>query len=214
MTDDRAIRPDILETQDGERLEAAWSGSPDADAVAVLTHPHPRFGGDMHNAVPAGLARALPDHGIATLRFNFRGTGGSTGSHGGGDAEIGDVRAAVDAAVRSRPGVDVVAIGYSFGADVLLALDDPRLRAVVAIAPPLSTLSAKQFAEARGSVPTLVLAAQHDQFRAADEAEAMVAEWPQTTFFALAGADHHLAGMADRVHDRVLGFLRPILRTG
>lgn len=214
MTDDRATRPDVLETQDGERLEAAWSGPADADAVAVLTHPHPRFGGDMHNPIPATLARSLPEHGIASLRFNFRGTGSSSGSHGGGDAEIRDVLAAVDAAAASRPGTAVVAIGYSFGADVLLAVDDPRLQAVVAVAPPLSTLAMEQFARARGSVPTLVLAAQHDQFRPADEAEALVADWPQTSFLAIAGSDHYLAGMTERVRDHVLGFLRPILHAG
>ena len=214
MTDDRARRPDVLETDDGERLEAVWSGPPDAAAVAVLTHPHPRFGGDMHDHVPASLAGSLPEHGIATVRFNFRGTGASTGSHGGGAAEVADVGAAIDAALQSAPDVDVVAIGYSFGADVLLAVDDPRLRAVVAIAPPLSTLAMKQFEQPRGTVPTLVLAGQHDQFRAADDVAALVGTWPSTSFIALPGTDHFLAGMTDRVRDHVLGFLRPILRLG
>ena len=211
MTDDRTHRPDRLETDDGERLEAAWSGPSDPVAVAVLTHPHPRFGGDMDNIVPASLARSLPEHDIATIRFNFRGTGGSSGTFGGGSDEVADVRAAIDAAARAHPGVPVVGVGYSFGADVLLATEDPRLRAVVAVAPPLAVMTAAELGRARGSAPTLVLAAQHDQFRDADEAEQMVRDWPDTRFHVLAGADHFMAGQTDEIVDRTMGFLRPIL---
>ena len=211
MTDDRAERPEVLETEDGERLEARWSGPDDATAVAVLTHPHPRFGGDMHNLVPATLARTLPDHGVATLRVGFRGTGRSTGTHSGGDAEVLDVRAAVACAARSTADVTVVGVGYSFGADVLLALDDPALRAVVAVAPPLSVLSSEQFAGARGRTSTLVLTPQHDQFRSPDEARAVVEAWPNSSFRSIAGADHFLAGQMEQVVSEVVDFLRPIL---
>jgi alpha/beta superfamily hydrolase len=211
MTDDRAARPAVLETEDGERLEAAWSGPIDATAVAVLTHPHPRFGGDMHNLVPASLARSLPEHGIATLRFGFRGTGRSTGTHSGGDAEVLDVRAAVASAAGLADDITVVGVGYSFGADVLLALDDPALRAVVAVAPPLSALSNEQFARARGRASTLVLAPQHDQFRSPDDTRTVVDQWPNTSFRTISGADHFLAGQMGNVTDEVVDFLRPIL---
>ena len=213
MTDDRTPRPDWLETDDGERLEAAWSGPAEPDAVAVLTHPHPRFGGDMDNIVPASLARSLPGHDVATVRFNFRGTGQSSGSHGGGTEEVGDVRAAIDAADRAHPGVPIVGVGYSFGADVLLAVDDPRLRAVVAVAPPLAVMTPEELGRARSSAPTLVLVAQHDQFRDADESEALVGDWPGTSFHVLAGADHFMAGKTDEIADRTMGFLRPIIAT-
>lgn len=211
MTGDRPHRPERLSTSDGVELSAVWSGPDDPAATAVLTHPHPLYGGDMHNIVPASLARTLPDHGIATLRFDFRGTGSSSGSHGGGTAEVADVRAAVAAARQAHPGVPVVGIGYSFGADVLLAVDDPLLAAVVAVAPPLAVLSVDQLRAARGSAPTLVLAAQHDQFRDPEEAQAIVSDWPDTTFHVLAGADHFMAGMTDEIARRTLGFLRPLI---
>ena len=212
MTDDPADRTEWLETDDGERLEAAWSGPAEPEAVAVLTHPHPRFGGDMDNIVPATLARRLPDHGIATLRFNFRGTGRSSGTHGGGSDEVADVRAAVDAAYQAHPGVPLVGVGYSFGADVLLASDVARrLAGVVAVAPPLAVVTAAELGRNRGGTPTLVLVAQHDQFRDAAEAEALVADWPDTTVHVLAGADHFMAGQTDEIVDRTVGFLRPLL---
>ena len=211
MTGDRPHRPERLQTSDGVDLSAAWSGPGDPVAVAVLTHPHPLYGGDMHNIVPASLARTLPDHGIATLRFDFRGAGSSSGTHGGGTEEVADVRAAVAAAAEAHPGIPVVGIGYSFGADVLLAVDDPRLAAVVAVAPPLAVLSTDELRAARGTAPTLVLAAQHDQFRDAEDAEAMISDWPDTRFHVLAGADHFMAGMTDQIAERALGFLRPLI---
>ena len=211
MTDDPVRLPEWLETADGERLEARWSTADDPRAVAVLTHPHPRFGGDMDNIVPASLARSLPPEGISTVRFNFRGTGRSSGAHGAGRDEVLDVRAAVDAAERARPGAPVVGIGYSFGADVLLATDDPGLAAVVAVAPPLAVLDAAELAGPRGGAPTLVLSAEHDQFRPAEDAEALVADWPDTTFDVLAGADHFLAGQTSIIAARVVAFLDPVL---
>lgn len=211
MTDDRPPRPERLKTSDGVDLSAAWSGPEDPVAVAVLTHPHPLYGGDMHNIVPASLARALPEHGIATLRFDFRGAGSSAGSHGGGTDEVADVRAALAAAARAHPGVPVVGIGYSFGADVLLAVDDPLLVGVIAVAPPLAVLSVDELRAARGSAPTLVLAAQHDQFRDAEEAGEIVSDWPDTSFHVLAGADHFMAGMTDEIAQRSVAFLRPRL---
>lgn len=213
MTDDptsAVARPPTIGTEDGERLEVAWSGPADPDLVVVLTHPHPQYGGDMHNLVPATLARVLPEQGHATVRVNFRGTGSSTGTHGGGEAEISDVRAAVDAAAETHPTATVAAVGYSFGADVLLAVDDPRLAAVVAVAPPLAVLDIARLRNPRGACPTLVLAAEHDQFRPFADARTAVAEWPATDVEPIDGTDHFLAGASNRVADAVVTFLADI----
>lgn len=207
MVNDPGSRHDTLTTDDGCVLETAWSGPTDASRIAVLTHPHPRFGGDMDNVVPATLARVLPEHGIATLRFNFRGAGHSTGTHGDGEAEVADVVAAIDAAAIAHPDASVVAVGYSFGADVLLAVDDSRLAAIVAVAPPLAVLALARLRGPRGNAPTLLLSAEHDQFRSADDARAVSGDWPATVHQSIAGTDHFLAGAVDRVADAVVTFL-------
>ena len=212
MTDDLADAPVTVSTADGVGLEATWSGRPDAEMVAVLTHPHPRFGGDMHNVVPATLARTLPGHGVATLRFNFRGTGRSSGRHGDGEAEIGDVRAAVDLAAATFADRAVAAVGYSFGADVLLALDHPVLVGVIAVAPPLAVLPEPTLAAPRGNAPTLLLSPTHDQFRAYDDAVAIAGGWPDTSVQQLPGTDHFLAGAMGRVEDLVAEFLAGLVR--
>ena len=56
----------------------------------VITHPHPLYGGDMHNNVVNAVARVYRQNGYSSLRFNFRGVGSSQGSHGNGIGEQAD----------------------------------------------------------------------------------------------------------------------------
>ena len=67
-----------------------------ARAAAVVCHPHPLFGGTMHNKVVHVAAEAIVGCGVPVLRFNFRGVGGSGGSHDGGRGEQDDLRAVLD----------------------------------------------------------------------------------------------------------------------
>lgn len=194
---------DGITTSDGLRLEAELTAVDSPTAVAVVTHPHPLHGGEMHNPVPAGIARGLAEAGVAVLRFNFRGTGASEGHHGEGDAERTDVVAAIDAAAASAPGVPVVGVGYSFGADVLLATEDDRLAVVIAVAPPLRVLPDEALRAPRGRCPTVILSPEHDQFCDAHRAAAVTQGWPATTVEAVGGADHFLAGRLDRVVRRI-----------
>ena len=84
-----------LVAPDGVSLEARVALAPGAPVGLVVCHPHPLYGGDMDNPVVVRVADIGGELGLATLRFNFRGVGGSTGSHGGGEAEEADVEAAL-----------------------------------------------------------------------------------------------------------------------
>jgi alpha/beta superfamily hydrolase len=111
-----------LETVDGVKLEMRYgedlNDREGACGVAVICHPHPLHGGDMHNAVVKSLSRAARDEGYVPLLFNFRGTGRSEGSHTGGLREVDDVEAAMSKARElSNDGI-VILLGYSFGAGV------------------------------------------------------------------------------------------------
>ena len=83
--------------------------------VAVIAHPHPLFGGTMDNKVVQTLARACVLSGWRAVRFNFRGVGGSSGTHDAGKGELQDLLAVVAAHATSGP---LVLAGFSFGAFV------------------------------------------------------------------------------------------------
>ncbi len=207
MTDGTAD-PTSVTTADGVEIELAWSRADTPTAGAVVTHPHPLMGGDMHNPVPAGVARALAAAGVTAVRLSFRGAGASGGSHDGGDGERADVVAALDALGAALPGLALVGVGYSFGADVLLATDDDRLAGVVAVAPPLRVLPVDLLrAPRRDDHPTLVLSPAHDQFCDPDQAATVTEGWPSTTVEAIDGCDHFLTGGVQRVADRVVAFI-------
>src|SRR6202045_2691418 len=79
------------------RLEALLNaGAEDAAYAAVVCHPHPLYGGTLHNKVVFHTMKALNGFGFPVLRFNFRGTGLSQGEHGHGIGELDDVRTALD----------------------------------------------------------------------------------------------------------------------
>jgi len=121
-----------------------WTSTSGQDLGVVLCHPHPLRGGDMYSNVLCAVAEALWQHDVTTLRFNFRGTGGSQGTHGGGDTEGDDVVAAVDYLLRCQAVSTLAVVGYSFGAAVglLAGAADPRVTTLVAVAPPVGRLEA------------------------------------------------------------------------
>lgn len=83
--------------------------------TAVIAHPHPLFGGTLHNKVVQTLARACVQAGWRTVRFNFRGVGGSAGEHAQGVGEVDDLLAVIKAEAANGP---LVLAGFSFGAMV------------------------------------------------------------------------------------------------
>lgn len=119
----------------------------------------------MDNPVVIRLAEVAETLGIATLRFNFRGVGASTGQHGGGEAEVDDVMAARAAMAERLPGDAAIGLaGYSFGAAVAarVAAAASHLPALALVAPPLG-MYALDFL-VRAPDPTLLVAGTKDQY--------------------------------------------------
>jgi alpha/beta superfamily hydrolase len=198
----------FIDTVDSVALEAEIDVPNDRWAAAVLAHPHPSFGGDMHSAVTGWLFDALPKQGIATVRFNFRGVGGSGGEHDEGRAERLDVAAALELVAMFGEG-PVVLAGYSFGADVSLCVVHPSVAGWYAIAPPLRTASGEMVA-ARDRRPKQLAVAQHDQFTPTDAARAQTAGWTNTQVDEIPGTDHFLAGGMAVVADGLVEFARSL----
>jgi alpha/beta superfamily hydrolase len=200
----------VLTTADGVRLEAGTSVPPDPWAAAILAHPHPLHGGSMRTGVPAALFERLPAQGVACLRFNFRGVEGSDGTHGQGVDERLDVAAAAVALAGLAPGVPLVAAGWSFGADVSLAVGDDAIDGWCAIAPPLATVPVEEMVAAAEARPKRLLVPEHDQLRPPAAARTTTAAWVRTEVVEIQGADHFLAGRLGVVADEVVAFLRTL----
>ncbi len=195
------IHPRLV-TTDGVELAADLATVPDPRGLAVLAHPHPSFGGSRRVHLIDSWFRALPAAGIITIRFDFRGGGESGGTHTGGELEHIDIDAAVDALPETGR-LPLIAAGWSFGAEILLAHRSPHITGWVAVAPPAAQRPADTPAGCDDR-PTLILAPEHDQFAPPEVARAAVGGWTATAVESIPGTDHSLAGAAQGVVERTL----------
>ena len=198
--------PRTITTTDGVDLEAELDVPDAAWGVVVATHPHPLYGGTMRDGIPDVLYRTLPARGLAVLRFNFRGVGRSGGTHDDGVAERDDVRAAVEAARAAVPNGPLVVAGWSFGADVALAVDHPAIDGWCGVAPPLRIVDPATMPAATDPRPVLLLCPEHDQYRPPAAAAEVTAAWAATELRTVAGADHFLWGSGAEIADAVEAF--------
>ena len=130
----------------------------------MVCHPHPQYGGDMDNTIVVTAVEAAEQEGFSTLRFNFRGTGESEGTYADGEGEKDDVRAALTYLCSRLSGEDppLYLVGYSFGAwvGVPVAVEDKRVKGIVAIAPPLEMYDFKFLIGCKK--PKLIIAGDRD----------------------------------------------------
>lgn len=141
--------------------------------AALITHPHPLYGGSMHNNVVEALLSAANEAGWAALRFNFRGVGGSCGSHDNGRGEQDDVIAAVSW-LQERDEADIILLGYSFGSLVAANAADriSNLKGGIWVAPPLILGDLPPWPQDAG--PLLMIAGTNDEFTNIKELQAYV----------------------------------------
>ena len=106
--------------------------------IAVVCHPNPPDGGTMNNKVVTMVSRALTEHGLTVVRFNFRGAGASEGDFDNGRGEVLDLMAVADWAHKARPDDALWLAGFSFGAWVaLLGARQLPVQQMISVAPPV-----------------------------------------------------------------------------
>jgi uncharacterized protein len=191
MSEPPAITRHTLEfpSLDGHHLVGDLAVPSSVIAAAVVCHPHPQYGGNRFDNVVTALYDRLADSGIATLRFDFRST------FDDGVGERLDALAALDVLSARTDDAPIAVVGYSFGAWVALGLDDERISAIVAVAPPLPAMSPVP----PPTVPTLVITPAHDQFSPPSATEPIIAQWrahgaAPVDLQIVEMADHFLAG--------------------
>ena len=209
-----AIRSLFLDGPAGP-LEALLNvGEANAPYAGLVCHPHPMFGGTMHNKVVYQAMKALHSFGFPVLRFNFRGAGRSAGEHHGKE-EVEDVRAGLSW-LKQEYALPIIFAGFSFGAamGMMACCPDSAVRAIISLGTPVE-VEGRAYAynflrECRK--PKLFLSGDHDQFGPHEELEWVVANAAEPTELVFIPGDHFFEGHLNEMRLTMESWLHELLR--
>jgi uncharacterized protein len=176
--------------------------------AAVVCHPHPLFGGTLHNKVVYQAAKSLDAVGVPVLRFNFRGAGLSAGVHDKGRGEEGDVQVALDFLAKEFPSTSLLVAGFSFGSVVGLRVGcvDPRVKELIGLGIPVNGSDFSFLREC--AKPKLFVHGANDKFGAREQVESLVRELPgENRLVVVENADHFFAGHLDQLDHAITTWL-------
>jgi uncharacterized protein len=207
------IRSLFIEGPAGPLESLVNAGKQGATHAAVVCHPHPMFGGTMHNKVVFHTMKALNRFGFPVLRFNFRGAGLSQGEHDHGIGEVDDVRAALDWLDREFH-LPLLLAGFSFGAATGLraACGDHRVRAAIGLGVPVVPVAeAGEEPRVYGyeflsdcAKPKLFISGSRDPFSPRLKLEALVASVPEPKkLLFIEGAEHFFEGRLRELREAI-----------
>ena len=213
MTASGSIRSLFIDGPAG-RLEALLnSGAAKATHAALVCHPHPVYGGTMHNKVVFHAMKALNSCGFPVLRFNFRGFGLSEGEHSHGEGEAEDVRAALDW-LEQESQLPLIFAGFSFGAavGVRVACPDDRVKAVIGLGLPVQPVDDRtynfDFLQSC-TKPKLFVSGSRDQYGPRARIEALVSSLPEPKNLTIIdSADHFFEGRLREMRDAIESWIR------
>ncbi len=195
---------DAPDLPSGAALDGLWlpeTGEGGPRGGAVVAAPHPLMGGTMESPVTTEIALATSDAGFVSLRFDWRGVGGSAGvASGESDDADADYRAALAFMKESVSG-PVIGCGYSWGAlaAARVAAADPRVQKLILVAPPPAMLDGSRLVESRVSI--LVIAGDRDQYVPQDALRQTLEGNDRVRLDVLEGVDHFfMTGLAEIGH--------------
>ncbi len=212
----------LMLTGPAGRIETIlWSVDPEngrgqPPMAAIVCHPHPLFGGTMHNKVVYQAAKTLHRFGLPVVRFNFRGVGLSEGRHDNGQGEMEDVQTVLDFLAQEYSGLPLLVAGFSFGSWVGLRAGcaDSRVTELIGLGLPVASFKTRSFSYLDGcEKPKLLVTGEFDQFGPPHELRAMVNSFPSNvvkqTQVVIIGGDHfftgHLPELDSTISDWLLG---------
>jgi alpha/beta superfamily hydrolase len=178
--------------------------------AAVVCHPHPLFGGTMHNKVVYQATKSLAGLGFPVLRFNFRGTGLSEGTHDRGRGEVEDVRAALDFLAAKFPDVPLLLAGFSFGSWVGLRAGcaDARVARLIGLGIPVNNCDFSFLADC--AKPKLFVHGENDEHGAIAKVREVVAGLSgDNSLVVVPNADHFFAGKLNQLDHAITDWLAP-----
>jgi alpha/beta superfamily hydrolase len=176
--------------------------------AALVCHPHPLFGGTMHNKVVFQVAKSIDELGVPVLRFNFRGAGLSEGVHDRGIGERDDVRTALQFLMGEFPGVSLLVAGFSFGSVVALRVgcQAPEVTQLIALGFPVNNADAAFLFEC--SKPKLFVHGSNDEHGDVRKVEELVPSLPgENRLVIVKGVDHFFTGKLGEVDQAITTWL-------
>jgi uncharacterized protein len=208
-----AIRSLMLDGPAGQLEALLNSGAENATHAALVCHPHPLFGGTMHNKVVFHAMKALNSFGFPVLRFNFRGTGLSHGEHDQGRGEIEDVRAALDW-LDHEFHMPLIFAGFSFGAAIGLgaACADDRVEALVGLGTPVAPVDDRSYDLGflrSCAKPKLFVSGSRDQFGPRAQLQTFVESVPEPKkLVVIESADHFFEGRLREMRETIEAWIK------
>ena len=192
------------------RLEAILWTPPNATPplAALVCHPHPLFGGTLHNKVIYQTAKSLSALGLPVLRFNFRGAGLSAGTHDRGRGEQGDVRAALDFLAAQFPDTPLLLAGFSFGSWVGMRVgcEDHRVTHLIGLGVPVNNTDFSYLANCEK--PKLFVHGSNDEHGAVENVKNLVASLPgENRLVVVEGVDHFFVGKLDELDQAITAWV-------
>ena len=192
---------------EGLKIEGLFENL-EGEKGVVISHPHPLYGGSMHNNVVKAVAHAYQEEEYSTLRFNFRGVEKSEGDYDNGNGEQQDVHAALRYLTKlGKSKIDLA--GYSFGSWVnALGINGfKEAGRLIMVSPPVSVIDFS-FLRYNPKIK-LVICGSRDEIAEYKKVEKMLPKWnDQALFRVIQGADHFYSGYEEELIGIVGEFLR------
>jgi len=173
----------------------------------IICHPHPLYGGNMENSVVMTIAESFFEKGFTTLRFNFRGTGNSTGMFDHGNGEQEDIRAVMSWLTQNGY-QKIYLAGYSFGArmNALVVSKGCSIEDHIMVSPPVGFISFDDIEQMPST--GLIVAGANDEIAPADQVQDHINRWNITPQYEIIkDCDHFYSGCLDRLRAILTDYL-------
>ncbi len=187
------MEQDCTFQSDGFKIEGLIDNGDENNGI-IITHPHPLYGGDMHNGVVSAIRGVFRKKEYTTLRFNFRGVGKSEGRFDNGVGEQNDLLAAIDY-LKEMGITEIDLAGYSFGSwvNALAVKDEKTIQKMIMVSPPVGFIDFSSIS--RIPCLKLVITGSRDEIGPAVLVKDMVPSWNTDAVFKMIdGADHFYGG--------------------
>ena len=207
--------PEVFFNGPAGRIEGKFAESTNPKApIALVLHPHPKFGGTMNNKVVYNVYKTLFEHDFTVLRINFRGVGRSLGEYDDGIGEMTDAATALDWLQINYPmsKLNMIA-GFSFGAWIAMQLimRRPEITNFLAISPPVNKYDFSFLSPC--PIPGLIIQGDKDSVVSEDSVSELANRLSKqknidVNYRVIAGADHFFRDKIELLNEEIRDYLK------